>query len=70
MNLANIKSTIAKFHADEQGAEGAEKILIIAAVVLPLLLLLIFFKNTITEWVRDLFGDVRNEADSSVPTTF
>ena len=50
-----------RIHRDEQGAEGLEKLLIIAAVVLPLLGLLIFFRNEMGEWVSDLWEEVKND---------
>ena len=50
-----------RVHRDEQGAEGLEKLLIIAAVVLPLLGLLIFFRNEMGEWVSDLWEEVKND---------
>lgn len=52
-----------RFHASEQGAEGLEKLLIVAAIVLPLLGLLIFFRNELREWVAGVWEDVRGEAD-------
>lgn len=53
---------------DEQGAEGLEKLLILAAVALPLLGLLIWFRNDIQEWIGGVAGDVREEGDSFDPT--
>lgn len=50
---------------DERGAEGLEKLLIIAAVVLPLLLVLLFFKDWIVEWLSDSADQVRSDADVS-----
>lgn len=52
---------------DEQGAEGLEKLLIIAAVVLPLLGLLIFYRNEIRDWVGDMWSDVQDDADDFNP---
>lgn len=52
-----------RFHACEQGAEGLEKLLIVAAIVLPLLGLLIFFRNELREWVTGFWDDVRGRAD-------
>ena len=65
--LAPIRSTVARLHADERGAEGLEKLLIIAAIVLPLLGLLIVFRNEMGNWVRGTWEDVRNEAETDVP---
>lgn len=48
-------------HRDEQGAEGLEKILIIAAIVLPLLGVLIFFRDEIQNWLTDEAGEIQDE---------
>lgn len=62
--LARVRRLLARLHADEQGAEGLEKLLIIAAIVIPLLGLLIVFRNELTEWVRGGWDDIRNDADN------
>ena len=54
--------TVKRFHSDRRGAEGLEKLLILAAVVLPLLGLLIWFAKDIMEWVRGLYEDVKSGA--------
>ena len=53
-----------RLHRDDRGAEGLEKLLIIAAVVLPLLGLLIWFRNEITDWVTGLWDQQRSEAEN------
>ena len=65
--LARIKDTVIRLHRDDRGAEGLEKLLIIAAVVLPLLAILIFFGDDIVEWLTDRWEDVKGE--SEVPDT-
>jgi len=65
--LQAIKAAALRLHRDEQGAEGLEKLLIIAAIVLPLLGLLIVFRGTITEWVTNSWEDVADEGDYSPP---
>lgn len=50
-----------KFWADEQGAEGMEKLLIVGVIILPLLGILIWFKDDITEWVQGIWGDVQED---------
>ncbi len=62
-NWQKMKETLVALHRDEQGAEGFEKILLIGAIVLPLLGILIFFRQEITEWLSDLWGDVRGDTD-------
>lgn len=61
--LTQARRLLARLHADECGAEGLEKLLIIAAIVIPLLGVLIFFRNTITEWVNDKWEDIQGDAD-------
>jgi Flp pilus assembly pilin Flp len=50
-------------YREEKGAEGLEKLLIVAAIVLPLLALLIYFRDWITEWVSGEAEEVRGDAD-------
>jgi Flp pilus assembly pilin Flp len=50
-------------HREEKGAEGLEKLLIVAAIVLPLLGLLIYFRDWITDWVSGEADAVRQEGD-------
>ena len=56
-------------HQDEQGAEGIEKILILAAVALPLLGLLIYFRDVLFGWLdtkaNTVIGDAQDEQDPS-----
>jgi len=66
--LTQIKSAATRLHRDEQGAEGLEKLLIIAAIVLPLLGLLIVFRGAITEYVTGSWEDVTDDADFDEPT--
>ncbi len=55
-----------RIHRDERGAEGLEKLLIIAAIVLPLLAVLLYFKDYIVEWVQESSDEVRDDSDSSL----
>ncbi|MBE3099880.1 MAG: hypothetical protein IMZ44_22410 [Planctomycetes bacterium] len=57
-------SLLRKLHRDECGAEGLEKLLIIAAVVLPLLGILIWGKNAIFEWVTKKWNEIVETPDS------
>jgi len=54
-----------RLHRDERGAEGLEKLLIIAAIVLPLLGLLIIFRNEIRTWVVDIWKTVVGEGQDT-----
>lgn len=49
--MSRVIEFVKKLHRNEDGAEGLEKLLIIAAVALPLLGILIFFREWITDWV-------------------
>ena len=61
-------SLLKKLHNDEQGSEGLEKLLIIAAIALPLLGLLIFYRNDIGAWVKDKWETVRGTGRTDVGT--
>ncbi len=65
--LTRMRQAAARLHNDERGAEGLEKLLIIAAIVIPLLGLLIVFRNYITEWVKGDWQDMKNKSDSFDP---
>ncbi len=65
--LTHLKKTALRLYRDDRGAEGLEKLLIIAAVVLPLLAILIFFGDDIVTWLTDRWEDVKGE--SEVPDT-
>ncbi len=65
--LRGLRSLAARLHRDERGAEGLEKLLILAAVVLPLLGLLIFFRDELGEWVSGVWSDVRGEGEDFNP---
>jgi len=54
---------IRRIHEDEQGAEGLEKLLILAAIILPLLIVLYFFADELKDWVRDYWDDVRSDSN-------
>ncbi len=62
--VERVVSRLKQLHADERGAEGLEKLLIVAAIVLPLLGLLIFFRDEIREWVMDIWDRARGEAEN------
>lgn len=65
--LTRGKTLLTQLHRDERGAEGLEKLLIIAAIVLPLLGLLIVFRQRIGTWVDDTWIEVKGEGDSGIP---
>jgi len=57
-------NTLKRLYRDDRGAEGLEKLLIIAAIVLPLLGLLIWFRDEIGEWAQSLWNSVRGKAEA------
>lgn len=65
----DVRAMLVRLYRDEQGAEGLEKLLILAAIVLPLLGLLIFFRNEIKDWVKQIWEDQRSDADNWDPNT-
>ncbi len=67
--LKQLRSTLVRLHRDEGGAEGLEKLLILAAVVLPLLGLLIWFRNEIKDWVKDMWDAERSDAEDWDPAS-
>lgn len=66
--MKRIMEVLKNIHRSEQGAEGLEKLLIIAAVVLPLLGILIYFRKDIGAWtdtqLEDIKGDSQISSDS------
>lgn len=52
-------------HRDEQGADLVEYILIVAAIALPLLGVIIWFKDDISEWIGESYDEVR-EGDGGI----
>jgi len=62
-----FKQVILDIHRDEQGAEGIEKILILAAVALPLLGVLLFFSAGIREWITENWEYVTGDGQNANP---
>ena len=68
VRMNRLRTLVRRFNADQRGAEGLEILLIVAAIVLPLLGLLIYFRQEIGRWVSDMWTTIRGEADQPVPT--
>jgi Flp pilus assembly pilin Flp len=66
--MSSLLSTLKYVHNDETGAEGAEKVLIIAALVLPLLAVLLFFKEKIGEWLKTQWESILNNTQADTNT--
>lgn len=60
--MRNLKNELIRLWKDESGAEGLEKILIIAALVLPLLGVLLYFKDAIVEWLSGSYSEIKNKS--------
>ncbi|XAL99292.1 hypothetical protein OT109_17135 [Phycisphaeraceae bacterium D3-23] len=60
-----IKSAMTRIVREEKGAEALEKLLIVAAIALPLLGLLLFFSGAIREWVTNEWTNVQGNADQN-----
>jgi len=57
--LRQVGRGLRALHRDEQGADMIEYILIVAAIVLPLLGVIIYFKNDIVEWVMGQWEEIQ-----------
>ncbi len=62
MRKSKLTNLLARLHRDEQGATMLEYILIIAAVALPMVGIIIYFRNDIYEWAKELWENVRSES--------
>lgn len=58
--LKRIGRKLKALHNDEQGADLIEYILIVAAVALPLLGVIIWYRNDIAEWIQGSYEDVKS----------
>jgi len=53
-------------YRDEDGADMMEYVLIFAAVALPLLGIIIWFRNDIYEWAQELWEGLKSEAEEPI----
>ena len=63
--MKKILKRLKKFHADDQGADLIEYVLIMAAIALPVLILVIYYKGEISDWLGESWEDVRNQDDGT-----
>ena len=63
--LANIKHNALELWRDDSGAQMVEKVLIVAAISLPILAVLLFFSREIRDWVAENWGTVSGNADTN-----
>lgn len=68
ISTSSLRSTLSHIHDDEQGAEGVEKVLIIAAIVLPLLAVMLFFKDKIVDWLKSQWESISGNSSASTTT--
>ncbi len=55
-----IGRVLKRLHKDEQGADLIEYILIVAAVALPLLGVIIWYRKDIAEWIQGSYEEVKS----------
>ena len=53
------RQRIQDLHSDEGGTESLEHLLILAAIVLPLLVLLIFFRDQAWLWLKEIWDHMK-----------
>lgn len=63
--LTTAKAALTRIVREEKGAEGLEKLLIIAAVALPLLAVLLFFSGEIREWITTNWESVTGNSSTN-----
>jgi len=61
--IRGLWDRLKRLERDETGAQGLEMLLIIAAIVLPLLGVLIWFRNDIMGWVKEIWDTVRRRGE-------
>lgn len=66
-SMKKLAGLAMRLHRSEQGAEGLEKILIIAAIVIPLLGVLLIFRDRIQTWVSNSWESMTGKANISDP---
>lgn len=57
-------SVFSRFHSNEQGDEGVNKILIIAFVAIPLIIVIILFGGKIKGWFTTSTNAISNETNT------
>ena len=67
--LRRIGKRLKALHADEQGADMVEYVLIVAAVALPLLAVIIWFWKDISRWVDEVYSDIKDNTRNAVRAT-
>jgi Flp pilus assembly pilin Flp len=58
--MNKLKTMMGRMHRDEKGADLVEYVLIIAAVALPVLGIIIWFKEEIGTWIGTEYDEVKD----------
>jgi Flp pilus assembly pilin Flp len=64
----SLMRALRRFHTDEQGDEGVNKILIIAMIVVPLVIVLILFGKNIVEFFNAAWKKLTGTSETDSPT--
>jgi Flp pilus assembly pilin Flp len=64
----SVQGALRRFHSDEQGDEGVNKILIIAMIVVPLVIVLILFGKNIVEFFNSAWKKLTGTSETDSPT--
>ncbi|MCC5830390.1 MAG: hypothetical protein JJU36_13175 [Phycisphaeraceae bacterium] len=56
-----VRRLVTRFHEDQRGAEGLEKLLLLAALILPLLGVLIFYGADLMDWLSEKWAGMRGD---------
>ena len=64
----SLLRALRRFHTDEQGDEGVNKILIIAMIVVPLVIVLILFGKNIVEFFNAAWKKLTGTSETDSPT--
>lgn len=59
--LKDLRNLIVRMHRSEQGAEGLEKLLLLAALILPLLGVLVFYGEDLINWLSDKWSSMKGD---------
>jgi Flp pilus assembly pilin Flp len=64
-NGLSLRGTLRALYRDEQGADMVEYILIIAAVALPLLGIILWFRDDLWTWAKGLWENAKSKAGTT-----
>jgi len=68
--MKDLVAILKQAYREEKGAEGLEKLLIVAAIVLPLLAIMIFFRDWISDWVTTEAEEVQDQSRQNTDNPF